>query len=91
MTKSETLREISKHGDVFVKLKDGKEHLVTADFSTKYIKEKKKKNKSAFYKMFKSTSRTNKLLLFNWSLNSFALLDTDNVISTTPLARVLQQ
>lgn len=90
MTKNKILKEVSKHGDAIVSYMDNSGRilsgLMTVDFSTKYIKKKKK----YFFKLITEATNTNKLLMFNWTRNNFIMLDPEKVSTITPLAQVLK-
>ena len=85
MKKGYLLKAISGSGDCFLKIKGRTdEPLCTIDFSTKYIKNKRKR-----LRMRLDFGKSKKILVFNWDADKFENIEPRDVLEYTPLASIL--
>lgn len=80
MNKKYLLSKMYAFGDAVVNMKDGTAFLATTDFSLPYIRKKRRK---------RFDNLKGKVIVFNYSDDSFECIFTNDVIFLTPLAKIL--
>lgn len=80
MNKFSVLKVLSKNGDSILNLRGEAPIGCTTDFSTPYIKNKRRR---------KFMKGKDIILVFSWTDNKFRNLNTNSIISITPLSKIL--
>lgn len=81
MNKRKVISLLNEFGDAIIEFNNGKDAIcATTDFSTDYIK---KSNR------LKRASLKGKMLVFDWTNNSFSIFATKEIKNIIPLAKLL--
>lgn len=80
MNKKYALGKLYEFGDAIVNMRDGSSFLATTDFSNKYIRRIRRK---------RINNLKGKIIVFNWTANSYEDIMSHDITFMTPLAKVL--
>lgn len=80
MNKKYALGKLYEFGDAVINMRDGRSFLGTTDFSNKYIRRIRRKRIS---------NLKGKIIVFNWTDNTYEDVLSHDISFMTPLAKVL--